>query len=1411
MKGRTLHVRLLAVLLALMMVRTGRASPGDVTTLPAPVLGADPPKAQSLHEGDASVATQTGALEYSYPINVPPGRLGNQPHLALSYSSQAPLFGGIAAGWSLSIPQIRVDTSVSMLQQDFLDGLKPDPWADQRFISTMAGSRPLVRITEPTSVGVYATFRAQNDGSFTRYERMQAGQPFAWRAYGTDGTVYYFGDTSLSTGGVYRDIAPLTRTVDPFGNTVEYQWDTTSGAEPRIVEVRYTSNPAAGLAAFAKVDFTWVAQAACAGVETPVGAANDFRSGTQHYFGTNKLTQITATAVDPGTGAVQHTRQIALSYSAESESCTAKHGPVRLLTGIQESAWGATAPRVDLPAVTLTYGETANSPTATTTTPGWHDDPSLTWGYRYYDGRWPTVEAMMLDFDGDGLPDRLHMVNPGTHDCSFTWDKNTGSGFTTGGTVTLPSLGWGPPASQALEGCSLDGQLTLITDDVLNDDCALGTSSGTYLAYRWLDMNGDGLPDLVTAIHRDPNGYDPGNDPALPWSWPACSGSTDGACEIPDTACMRAAVSCPQGLCSVDDTAMQSCLAGQHHVPCGDVLVGKPPNGSCVNDDSPLASGGCLSEEQKEPGNGECTDPQAAYMHCGGYPWMIYWNQGHGQLAGTPDIKYEPIQLETDAGDSSVGGSDRLGQDSAITDLDGDGYLDGLSRLDAPGVTLWWVFRGDGSGQLQRVAPGFDNSWWWYAPPYGAPGGYTQVLPTNQTSCAPSVNAEGWSQLADMNGDGLEDLVWQWRPKDGTAPGPVQVFYNEGNQFRFGLLPANGNTFSGTPSLSSSITRTALSDISFPPDGQFPSTVNDSREQCWIHDGSRVDDVRMMDIDGDGRQDMFDDTNPNAGPRLFFNGGGEMLVPTSAGANDPGQRRGTMTLLGGPTGPYIWSHTADYVDLDGDGVAEYVSVAPGGQGAPVQLTATRRADTAHPMRLLKSIDNGRGAVTTVAYAPLSDASTVSPTPAPEHAMPHSDWVVKSMTTTDQFAAATSTSSYHYDAPHWSQDDVGRWGFRGFDTVHTTSPRGAVTEDRYDYSVDWSGRLRTTLAFPAETPSDPTSVSDTDAIAVRLFGGNITVFEPAVVRSWTCGAGKTEAQCRATPAGFTKTVSTWNPLTSTTATGGPMLMYVESVHVLQAGESPADGDRSTTTSYALDADGSTYRLRDTDVLSQVQTAGALTTFAHTRKDYDPAWLVALHTTEWVDAVDADAAVTEHQYDMATGNVTAKREPEQYAARGAFTMYTYDAKKLFVIRTDDPLQHHTIQTVNDYGTGALLRTIGPNYCSGFCQVGTQAQEKRTDVDGLGRPIAEWVATDSTPGHYQLVQVSSTSYVDTTSFGAATSVTTQEPDRVRRHTLDPREGRARRPRPSVPQDDVRAGHGPGGRDQPRLPTTPSASYRR
>ena len=96
-------------LVAFIQVRA-TASPGDIFSIAAPNLSADQPKAAALNAGDASVSPQTGALTYTYPIRVPPGRHGMQPSLGLTYSSQAPIYGTVASGWSAVTPTKRERT-----------------------------------------------------------------------------------------------------------------------------------------------------------------------------------------------------------------------------------------------------------------------------------------------------------------------------------------------------------------------------------------------------------------------------------------------------------------------------------------------------------------------------------------------------------------------------------------------------------------------------------------------------------------------------------------------------------------------------------------------------------------------------------------------------------------------------------------------------------------------------------------------------------------------------------------------------------------------------------------------------------------------------------------------------------------------------------------------------------------------------------------------------------------------------------------------------------------------------------------------------------------------------------------------------------------------------------------------------
>ena len=1421
----------LLVVSLVMTLRTAHSAPADIFSMSAPAVTSSPPKAADIRDGDASVSTQTGAFTYAYPIAVPPGRNGMAPKLALGYSSQAPIYGGIAAGWALDVPTISEDRSEGRLRtrSPEVEEQESDPLKDDKFVSTMAGGRPLILVYEPKGSDTYGTYRAQNDATFTRYDRIREnqGHGFFWRARRTDGTVMKFGETDRTPGctAISAENAPLTTVIDSFGNEVRYLYRAGVPGECILDEILWGYNPSANIGtAFAKVAFEYTGQEDCA-PGTYVGAASHFvsrRPSTSDYRtaqpvvrGATKLIGIRATAFTPGSpSAPEHTRLITLGYERATEACGQRHAPYRTLTSIQESAWHSHSPAapVNLPEVKFAYN---GVPTLTGAVEDaglpWYP-PSLASGYRRPDGdRWPTVETTMLDIDGDGLLDRVsNASSPTPTNCIAQWERNLGPdsngalAFAAPRTFTLPRLKWrgaahpdlGPPAGGAsamtssphFEGCSLSGQVTTYRNSGATGFCNIdgGPCDGstrtpstgetycneggtecptsppgvvlgrTYLAYRWLDMDSDGLVDLVAGIHGNINYYDvergdwnengadfTGGEPSMfgiPGydQWPACP-TTDICRDMGDA--LDHSQNCGGGACWWDWPQVN------------DALAQTGPSSSCFDMMSPTTGGG---------GGGGAV-PVRPYSRCEGlYPWLIYWNRGDGNFASTATVKYQPVPLESDGGDSNVTGPSVVSADHTIMDIDGDGTLDAVVRGDdkpSSNPNGWWVWLGDGTG-------GFHGRRYFF--PTRPHGGQFNTNAFSKYGVLTTFDVENTSGLVDANGDGSVD---HWLAVRTYPPLPAQPTFHANITLNDGSGMRSGSSID--PSIAGEInTPTGLK---FGHDADSEPVYAAGR----VVSGKTSTLLRTMDVDFDGRADVI---GVGATGWAALNHGGTLddavTYPHTLSGDYDGVRRKTFANdTGLPPNQYDWQLISDFIDLDGNGIAENYYMAVTDEDDPSGLIGTSkriRENFTGPPRTMTSIDNGRGAVTTVEYSSMHErpAGTVtqapdefftdewclkySPTGCPK-ASPRPMWVVKKTKVTDQVSNTEPETSYRYIHPRYAPDDLSQYAFRGFAEVETTSESGARTVERFGFDVDWSGRLTETLTFADATPSSLKSVNRTVYEPFTLFSGTFTAYLPTVSESLTCSNSQsTEASCTADDApGYASTSTKYAQLYDTTTPVVGVLIVADGTE-LRSGTDKSDDDRISETTYELVSTADKYLLRP-GVTTKYERAAFekdKTIFAKSASTWDMTTGAKLTDEVWSTDDPNDRSITRYETDN-VGIVTRRWKPEQHAASGPSAAFTYDSRRLFVATTENEAEH-VVSTIYDSGTGALLQQEGPNErtCQSGCPSGASyptKQQVKAVIDGLGRPVEQWT-TSSPDGHvYVLSKVAELSYRDAWQAGA------------------------------------------------------------
>lgn len=750
---------------------------------------------------------------------------------------------------------------------------------------------------------VAATYRAQNDATFARYELISSRMAqYFWRVRTTDGLTYYFGDRDHFSGGVAgaaacttqsAENAPLTRVVDPFGNELNYYYEPGVPNECRIALITWGKNANAGIEDFASVKFGYsILRATDCPDGVWVGAQESTRTGARIVAGASWLDTITVNAYRPGQpAAVEHTRLYTLGYTPppggeQTATCSARHAAYRTLYSFSESAWGSKIARVDLPAMKFDYGsaqfgtgslEYKNALAPLPWAPrgpniNYRNAHNLAWGYRFNgvdSSRWPTVEAMMMDVDGDGLVDRVTSAPrtdaSGKLHCGAEWERNRGglAPFDGARPIPLPTLKWASAtashtapscftncngyscvyegslqpnslASSFGEGCSLNYQRTNYANSSAHQD------SPTYLSYRWMDMNGDGLVDLVVAP-ADRTVYE------LQVGTGRCGGA----------------------------------------VPQEPALFGAFP--TC-------------------PSTPYTADGLHGYTMCGGmYPWIIYRNHGDGKFgvdSGDPyaplpdEIKYQPLPLEPTTGDSSLTSS-AMSSTQGTFDLDGDGFPDGVNAAYQPGI--WGAYRGTRNGGLfpaSGTAPySFNASGQLGATAWSAPDADGYVSP---------LSAEG---LFDMNGDGLLDhWVTQGAP---TPSSSAAVQLNYGTSF-------------GSTEIMATVRPGADATLSCPTGGC--STICGAEHQnCFKVRAMRMDSSRTLDLDLDGREDVAMFAPGTYSPFAHLNQGRQFTSSTFVLGDTDGLRHMMMATDELVEDALTWEVRSDMLDLDGDGIAEGVN------------------------------------------------------------------------------------------------------------------------------------------------------------------------------------------------------------------------------------------------------------------------------------------------------------------------------------------------------------------------------------------------------------------------------------------------------------------------------------------------------
>ncbi len=222
-----------AVLKTPEMPETSAYTPTSIKELKA----ADPLEGLTLMQ--PPTANNSGTANMSYPIEIPAGRQGMQPNLALTYSSGGGN-GWLGVGWDISIPSITVETRWGVPRYDSEEESEVYVYEGEQLVSKDANGE-FRKMRHRTNEYLqrqsgHVQFWPRKNEVFDSIVRHGSGpDSYWWTVTHKNGVTDYYGKRhgmqAADHGSVLCDpttnnIAQwmLTESVDPFGNWVRYYY-----------------------------------------------------------------------------------------------------------------------------------------------------------------------------------------------------------------------------------------------------------------------------------------------------------------------------------------------------------------------------------------------------------------------------------------------------------------------------------------------------------------------------------------------------------------------------------------------------------------------------------------------------------------------------------------------------------------------------------------------------------------------------------------------------------------------------------------------------------------------------------------------------------------------------------------------------------------------------------------------------------------------------------------------------------------------------------------------------------------------------------------------------------------------------------------------------------------------------------